>query len=78
MFFGTVEVAWVKDVDIIDFKEGIHKGYFAKKMPAFRLALEQASLECLRWHHGIEFVVFTKTSAVHLGGFGVSMWGSRN
>ncbi|EFJ47578.1 histone H3 Lys 36 methyltransferase/ASH1 [Volvox carteri f. nagariensis] len=41
MFFGTVEVAWVKDADVVDFKEGLYQGFFDRKTKHFRLALEQ-------------------------------------
>jgi hypothetical protein len=41
MFFGTQEVAWVKDTDCVDFPTGVQKGFHLKKVPAIKLALEQ-------------------------------------
>ncbi len=48
MFFGTIEVAWVKENDITDFKDGLEQGWFNKtKSKPFRLALDQASQPCI-------------------------------
>ena len=41
MFFGTQEVAWVKDTDCVDFAAGVQKGFHEKKVAAIKLAIEQ-------------------------------------
>lgn len=42
MFFGTIEVAWVKSVDLVAFKDGLEQGLYGRnKTKPFRLALSQ-------------------------------------
>jgi len=44
MFFGTLEIAWIGQVDVVSFKEGIQKGFLAKgKHKSFHKALTQVN-----------------------------------
>eukprot|EP00798_Chlamydomonas_sp_ICE-L_P007514 gene7514-659_t len=42
MFFGTLEIAWLSPLDVVDFKQGVGKGYLQKaKHKSFLKAVEQ-------------------------------------
>ena len=49
MFFGTLEIAWIGQGDIVRFRDGVHQGFLVKgKHKSFLRACSQVRVGCDR------------------------------